>query len=398
MIRKFSASWVYTLHTPPLKNGIVSVDEIGQIVDITDTGGELRETERLEHHSGIIVPGFVNAHCHLEFSHLKGKTTEHAGMAVFLSEISSLRNFPPDEIKRCAKQSDRDMFRMGISAVGDVSNSGLTADVKRSSPVCYFTFVETYGFHPSRAPRAMDIAIREWSRFNDEGLPASIVPHSPYSVSDTLFQKIGQLGNHMSGIISMHNQESPAENEFFRSGGGPLLIHIRDNLGIDTSLWQSTGKSALESVLAKISSNKKLLLVHNVCSTRTDIAFLREHRSLDDTFLVLCPNSNLFIGNGLPPVELFRSEGMNICIGTDSLASNHQLSILAELITLQQHIPGLPLEEMLNWACHNGARALQMENRLGTLEVGKQPGLVLLNGVDLVNHRLTVNSRAKRLV
>jgi aminodeoxyfutalosine deaminase len=398
MIRKFSASWVYTLHTPPLKNGIVSVDENGQIVDIADTGGELREMERLEHHSGIITPGFVNAHCHLEFSHLKGKINEHTGMPGFLSGISRLRNFAPEEMERCAKQADRDMFRMGISAVGDVSNAALTTEIKRNSQVSYFTFVETFGFHPSRAPRAMDIALRVWSRFNCEGLPASIVPHSPYSVSDILFQEIGRLDHHMSGIISMHNQESPAENEFFRSGGGPLLIHIRDNLGIDTSHWQPTGKSALESVLPKISAKKKLLLVHNVFSTRSDIALLREHRSLEDTFLVLCPNSNMFIGNGLPPVELFKSEGMNICIGTDSLASNHQLSVLAELITLQQYIPALKLQEILTWACLNGARALQMEDRLGTLEVGKRPGLVLIEGVELVNQRLTTNSRVKRLV
>jgi len=398
MIRKFSASWVYPLHTPPLKNGIVSVDENGLIVDITDTGGELREMERLEYHTGIIIPGFINAHCHLELSHLKGKTSEHAGMAGFLSEISRLRNFRPDEMEKCAKQADRDMFRMGISAVGDVSNSALTAKIKRSSPVSYFTFVETFGFHPSRCPRAMDIALRVWSHFGGEGLPASIVPHSSYSVSNQLFEEIGRLGYHMSGIISMHNQESIGENEFFRSGGGPLFIHFRDNLGIDTTHWQPTGKSALESVLTKISTIKKLLLVHNVFSTRADIAFLREHRRPEDTFWVLCPNSNLFIGNGLPPVELFRSEQMNICIGTDSLASNHQLSILAELITLQQLCPGLQLEEMLTWGCLNGARALQMEKRLGTIEVGKQPGLVLIKGVDLVNHQLTVNSRAKRLV
>lgn len=319
-------------------------------------------------------------------------------MAGFLSGINRLRDFAPEEMEKYARKADLDMFRMGISAVGDVSNSALTLEIKRSSQISYFTFVETFGFHPSRAVRAMDIALRVWSRYNVDGLPASIVPHSPYSVSDALFQEIGRLSGHMSSIIAMHNQESPAENEFFRSGGGPLLIHIRDNLGIDTSHWQPTGRSALESVLPKISTNKKLLLVHNVCSNCTDIAFLREHRSLDDTFLVLCPNSNLYIGNGLPPVELFRSEQMNICIGTDSLASNHQLSVLAELITLQQNVPGLKLQEMLSWACLNGARALQMEDRLGTLEVGKRPGLVLIKGIDLAGHQLTLNSRVKRLV
>jgi aminodeoxyfutalosine deaminase len=114
--------------------------------------------------------------------------------------------------------------------------------------------------------------------------------------------------------------------------------------------------------------------------------------------MVLCPNSNLFIENSLPPVEMLRAEGMSICLGTDSLASNHQLSILSEMVTLQHHFASIELSELLTWACLNGAKALEMDDKLGTLEVGKKPGLVLIKGADMKNHRLNPNSSVQRLV
>jgi aminodeoxyfutalosine deaminase len=398
MIRRFSATWVYTLTSPPLKNGIVSVDEKGEIVDIKDTNGHLPELERLEHHSGIIVPGFINAHCHLELSHLKEKLSRNNGIGGFLGQINLLRNMQEDVMLAAAQKADREMYHQGIVAVGDISNSSLTISVKSSSLIDYFTFVETFGFHPSRAARAIDIAMLIWYRFNDEGLSATIVPHSPYSVSKELFDEISYLNDSMSSILSMHNQESAAENEFFITGTGPLRQHIVENLGIDAAHWRPTGKNSLESVLPVIPENKKLLLIHNTFTTASDIITLRNFRRTDNVFMVLCPNANLFIENCLPPVELFRTEGLNICLGTDSLASNHHLSVLSEMVTIQHHFPHIELEELLTWACLNGAKALQMDYKLGTLEVGKKPGLVLIKGADLKNRRLNPNSSVQRLV
>jgi len=398
MIRRFSATWVYTMNSPPLKNGIVSVDENGVIVDITDTNGRLPELERLEYYSGIIAPGFINAHCHLELSHLKGKLSGKNGLAGFLSEINLLRNTQEGVMLAAAQKADREMHRQGIVAVGDISNSSLTTSVKCNSPTDYFTFVETFGFHPSRASRAMDIALLIWHRFNVEGLKASIVPHSPFSVSNELFEEIRNLNDTLSSILSIHNQESAAENDFFKTGTGPIRQHIVENLGIDASQWKPTGKNSLESVLPLISENKKLLLIHNTFTTASDITTFRKFRRTDNVFMVLCPNSNLFIENSLPPVEMIKAEGLNICLGTDSLASNRQLSILSEMVTLQHHFPNIELSELLTWACLNGAKALEMGHKLGTLEVGKKPGLVLIKGADMKNHRLTNLSRVVRLI
>lgn len=398
MTRRFSASWIFPLHAPPLKNGIVEVDDQGVIVSLTDTGGSLTEMERLEHHSGIITPGFINTHCHLELSHLYGVIPPREGLSAFLGGISQLRTAPEEVILQAAIKADRDMFLRGISATGDVSNSAVTVTVKQNSPIRYFTFVESFGFHPSRAEKSFSQAMAVLKRFHESSLAASVVPHAPYSVSDELFSFISRLGQQESSIISMHNQESEAENRFFQSGDGLLVNHFVRNLGLDTSSWKPTGKNSLESVIRHLPADKPLLLIHNTFMTRHDIAHLKKVRGCSDTYLVLCPGSNLYIENRLPPVGLFREEQMNICLGTDSLASNSTLSILAEMKLLQDHFPGLNLNELLIWACNNGSKALKLDSDFGTLEPGKKPGLILITGIDLINFRLTSASRVKRLV
>ncbi|HKL31088.1 MAG TPA: amidohydrolase family protein, partial [Tangfeifania sp.] len=124
---------------------------------------------------------------------------------------------------------------------------------------------------------------------------------------------------------------------------------------------------------------------------------LKSLRNPENTFLVLCPNSNLYIENRLPDVTLFRKNNLNICLGTDSLASNSRLSVLNEMITLQQYFPEISLEEMIKWATFNGARALQTKSRFGSFETGKKPGVNLITGADLKNLKLTSKCKVKKL-
>jgi cytosine/adenosine deaminase-related metal-dependent hydrolase len=138
--------------------------------------------------------------------------------------------------------------------------------------------------------------------------------------------------------------------------------------------------------------------VHNTFTKKEDLDELRKIRSTENTFFVLCPNSNLYIENQLPPVPLFRDENLNICIGTDSLASNHELSVLAELITLQLNFPEIKLEELIKWATINGAKALQIEDKFGSFEAGKKPGVNLISGIDFKTMKLTEKSKVKRLI
>ena len=115
------------------------------------------------------------------------------------------------------------------------------------------------------------------------------------------------------------------------------------------------------------------------------------------TWWCLCPNSNLYIENRLPPIDLLRSYDVPIVLGTDSLASNTSLNILEEIKTIESSYPGIELEEIITWACKNGAEALDKPH-LGTIEKGKTPGLVLIENCDLENLSLKPESRSLRLI
>ncbi len=397
-MRKIAATYIFPLNRPPVKNGILTCTPDGTIIDISGNNEKITEQSGLEFYSGILVPGFVNTHCHLELSHLKGKIEEKTGIGRFIGKINQLRNLETADKEKAMQAADRKMWADGTVAVGDISNSPLTIETKKNSRIFYHTFIESFGFHPSRAERAFDIARFVQVQFREKGLSNSITPHSPYSVSKPLFEKIRENAVIEKSILTIHNQESESETEFFENGTGSILEHISNNLGIDISHWQPTGKSSLTSVLHFFPPENQLLLVHNTFTRKEDLDEMKKIRSSENTFFVLCPNSNLYIENQLPPVKLLLDEHVNICIGTDSLASNHNLSVLDELITLQINFPELRPEELFQWACLNGAKALKTDNIFGSFEAGKKPGVNLITGIDFKSMKLTEKSKVKRLI
>jgi aminodeoxyfutalosine deaminase len=397
-VRKIAATYIFPGNQPPIKNGILTYTPDGTILEISGNNEKIKEQAGLEYYSGILVPGFVNTHCHLELSHLKGKIGEKTGIGGFVRQINQLRNQETENTEKAIQVADRKMWATGTAAVGDISNSTLTLETKKISKIFYHTFIESFGFHPSRAERAFDIAQFVQFQFREKGLANCIVPHSPYSVSKPLFEKIKENAIIEKSILTIHNQESESESEFYNKGTGAIINHLQNNLGIDTSHWQPTGKSSLVSVLEYLPAENQLLLVHNTFTKKEDLDELRKIRSTENTFLVLCLNSNLYIENQLPPVPLFRDENLNICIGTDSLASNHELSVLAEMITLQMNFPEIKLEELIQWASINGAKALQIDEKFGSFEAGKKPGVNLISGIDFKMMKLTEKSRIKRLI
>jgi cytosine/adenosine deaminase-related metal-dependent hydrolase len=208
-------------------------------------------------------------------------------------------------------------------------------------------------------------------------LKQAIVPHAPYSVSASLFKLID--GHQQGAVISIHNQESEEENKYYQTKGGTVgeLLQV---LGIDDSLFQPTGKPSLESYLQWLSPGHPYIFVHNTSSTRDDVRHAQGFAN--EVYWCLCPNANLYIEHRLPDIDMLIGEGVNICIGTDSLASNHQLSVLSELQTIKKHFPHISWETLLNWGTANGARALQLQDVVGAIEVGKKPGVLWLQGIE----------------
>lgn len=397
-MRRISATYIFPGNRPPLKYGILSCLDDGTVMSITDTSGKLKEEQGVEYYSGVLVPGFINCHCHLELSFLKGQIPEKTGIGGFIGAINRLRNREFPNMLKAIENAEFQLFNSGTVAVGDVVNSLITLDLKRSGKMFYHTFAETYGFHPSRAERAFELACMTERKFHEYNLKASVVPHSPYSVSEQLFKKIAIKAETEDSILTIHNQESKSEELFFKSGTGSIAQHLTENLKIDISHWKPTGENSIVFALNFLPERNTLLLVHNTYTSKDDIRIIKERRSVENTFFVLCPNSNLYIENQIPPVALFKKEKLNICLGTDSLASNHRLSVLDEMVTIQLYYPEISLGELVQWACFNGARAIQSDNLYGSFDPGKKPGVNLITGVDLSNLKLTVNSKLRRLI
>ncbi len=394
-MRKISASYIFPISSRPIKHGILEVSDSGKILDIIDTGGKLKETSSLEYYNGIIVPGFINAHCHIELSYMKGLIDKANGLPDFLWQLSQKRRALPENIEEIIKSADNEMKNEGIVAVGDISNDDFSFITKESSQLYYHTFMEVYWPSPNRAVEVFSKGEKLFRKLKELNLPASIVPHTPYSVSPELFELVFHHANEFKYIFSIHNQETSSENELFKTHSG-AVCDLFEKIGADMSSIKVTGKSSIQSVISYFPKLQNILLIHNIYTEQNDIEFAKS--KIEKLFWVLCPNSNLIIENRLPNIEMFVRNDLNLAIGTDSYSSNTRLSILEELKTLTNYFPLLPLESLFKWATLNGAKALEIENKFGSFEKEKNPGINLITGIDFENMKLTKDSKVKVLV
>ena len=352
------------------------------IVPLAEAGEDIQIME------GVLTPGFVNTHCHLELSHMKGMIPPHTGLQEFVKQIVALRQVEPEAIQEAIVTAENEMIANGIVAVGDISNTLDTLEQKAKHHLAYYSFVELYDLDPIRAHDKIIAGIEIQKKFQENCVRASLVPHAPYSVSPRLWTLLSE--HFESHTISMHNQETPDENDFFKTKSGSFLgMYERTKVSLD--FFEATGLSSLQSVLPVFKNARTSILVHNSFTNADDIDAVKN--KMPNTFWCLCPNANQYIEQTMPPIELLRSEKAKIVIGTDSYASNWSLSVLDELNTIQKHNPTIPISEILQWATLNGARALQMDKHLGSFEKGKKPGVVLLKGVDELNSLRNASSQ-----
>ncbi len=385
MYQKFQASLLFTGNQLLSGDNQVLITKedgtVDAIVPVSDAGDDI------QHFEGILSPGLVNAHCHLELSHMKGMIPAHTGLQEFVKQIVALRQVAPVAIQEAIVSAEAEMMANGIVAVGDISNTLDTLTQKAKHNLAYYSFVELYDLDPTRAADKILAGLEIQKQFQENCVCASLVPHAPYSVTNNLWNL---LSAHFSiHTISMHNQETTDENDFFKTKTGSFLgMYERTKVNLD--FFEATGLSSLQSILPIFKKAHHGILVHNSFTSAEDIQAV--HAAMDNAFWCLCPNANQYIEQTMPPVELLRSENANIVVGTDSYASNWSLNVLDELKTIQQYHPDIPLSEMLGWATINGARALQMDKHLGSFELGKKPGVVLIKGIDVVNGLLNASS------
>ncbi|MEI6061426.1 MAG: amidohydrolase family protein [Bacteroidota bacterium] len=391
-----SADCIMPVNGDPCYNHVLVLADDGTILSIIEKS-ELKDSHYpIAEYRGILCPGFVNTHCHLELSWAKGLIREGMGLDHFVRQLEGLRKpVSTAQILSGIVEAALLMQMSGIIATADIANGNNTLTVKSRDRHYFHTFVEVFGSIPGRAAGIFENASHLKSQFVgvSGSEQVSIVPHATYSLSEELFRLLAADGR--KGISSIHHQENEDENLFFLDGSGPIADR-RKAFNPDLPAYMGTGKRPIESVSGYFDPNQRLLLVHNTFSGQKDIEFVRQYFS--NPHWCLCPNANLYIENKLPDIELFRKNDCTITLGTDSLASNQQLSILEEIKTIQRHFPHIPLQELIRWGTLNGAAFLGLERKIGSFEKGKKPGVVLIENIDIQNLQLSPESTSRILI
>src|ERR1700748_3177816 len=215
LMKSFTADYVFPVCADPIKNGVITTDDQGKVMSVTEGHPPGTINSAPEHLKGVICPGFINTHCHLELSHLKGKVPPGNGLISFIKDLQAIRAADNKAILKAAEKADAEMYENGIVAVGDISNSNASIAIKAKSKIYYNTFVEAFSFIPEKAQETFDKALSLLKEFKPQS--CSVTPHAPYSVSKELFKLIKKYSDNGTTIlISIHNQESEDENKFYR--------------------------------------------------------------------------------------------------------------------------------------------------------------------------------------
>jgi cytosine/adenosine deaminase-related metal-dependent hydrolase len=392
-MRRFSANYIFPVSGNPIRNGIVEVNDDGTISEIIHQHEAPEELANTEFHNGIIVPGFVNTHCHTELSHLKDRVSKGVGISGFVKELKGLRSNHSLAMDDAIRTAIEKMYIEGISAVADICNSTDSFIHKQNNPMRFYNLIEVLGLDGEKSESIWDRALILQSIAKEEtNNPTVITPHSTYSLSEKLWiQLSGSIG--VNDIVSIHFAESKEEIEYTSMGTGPLEQVFRS--------WGLPKKTVangtpIEVVKKYIPINTTILFVHNTFLSQFDIGDLI--CSYPNASFCLCPQSNLFIEKELPDVPALIAHNAKITLGTDSLASSGSLSIIEQMKTIAAHFPSVGFSQMLPWATLNGAMALGFDEELGSIEIGKKPGLVLIAPFDFKKMQLLPNSKGRRLV
>ena len=393
-MKRYAAKYLYTLETEqPVVNGFVELADDGTVLrsGVCDPASEDVFLD------GALCPGFVNAHCHSELSYMKGLFRKGTGMAGFIDQINELRDTQSPAQKEAALREAFDcLWEQGVVAMADISNCADSFELKSRHPMYTRSFLEVFGTEPGDCEAVMEGVRKLQQKALSYGLDAAPTPHACYTMSPELVSAASAEGLR-SGFLSYHSEESDEEEQMIRSGSGPMWEN-RKAAGM--SVPPVTGRSSLEYFLDRLKAavpvpvQGNVLLVHECCLDKDGVKAAKE--VLAHPYIAICPLSNIFIHNTLPPIPLMRESGIPICVGTDSLSSNDSLCIVDELHCIQKAFPEVSLGELLVWACRNGASFLGKEAVFGSLEPGKRPGLVYISAIG-GDGKLTAESKSRRL-
>ncbi len=380
MIR-YHAAWILPISGSPVRDGWIAVER-GRIVATGAAGRRVLSDGAREVDLGsvAVMPGLVNAHTHLELSYLRDEVPPASQFVTWVRGVMAARGQRPDpdspEILDAVNRAIRESVACGTVIVGDISNTLVTFGPLTRSPLAAVVFYELIRFNTKDAVGVVEQACQAIAALPpSDRVHASLAAHAPYSVAPLVLRAIRQaVDRDPFAPCSIHLSEGTEEVEFIRSGGGPWRA-LLEELGAWDPAWVPPGGTPVQFLDESGFLDARVLAVHGVQMTTADLDRLVARGAT----LVTCPRSNGHTGAGAPPIEDFYNYGVNVAVGTDSLASAPDLNVFAELATMRALAPTVSAGALLDSATRQGARALGFDADYGTIEPGKSSRLLAID-------------------
>ncbi|MGH7539258.1 MAG: amidohydrolase family protein [Gemmatimonadales bacterium] len=360
---RIRAGTVYPVTAPPIEDGAVLVGGDGRIVAVgpharVPTPGD---AERLEFKDAILTPGLVNAHTHLELTHLADRLAA-VSFVEWIQRIRELKDATSaEESLAAAERGLRECWARGTTCIAETGNTGAAMEALVRFGGRGIVYQEVFGPDPANVPASMTELQRQILRLRRLATTqrrVGVSPHAPYSVSESLYRRVARYAQQEGLPIAVHLAESQEESELVRYGAGPFAEALRTR-GIVVEPHHCSPVQYLRELGVLRSGT---LAIHCVQIDQADIQTLKATRCS----VAHCPRSNRAHGHGVAPVAGLRDAGVPVGIGTDSVASVADPDLWAET-----RMAWLGAEEALRALTLEGARALGWDREIGSLEVGK---------------------------
>jgi len=369
---RVQAGWVHPVTAPPIHDGAVLVDERGIIVAVGPDASVPRPpaASTLSFQDGVLVPGLVNCHTHLELTLFAGRVTESA-FPLWIRQLRAMKDAThADDFRRGAEQGVRDCWAAGVTCVADTGSTGAAMEALHALGGRGIVYQEVFGPDPAQAPASiaeLTAAVERLRSLASDRLRLGVSPHAPYTVSGPLYRATVALARRESLPIAVHVAESVAETDLVRDGAGPFAEALRAR-GIAI---EPRGVSPVRYLVdLGVMDLGGCLCIHCVQTDPADVALLKRV----DASVAHCPRSNRDHGHGAAPLDAFRAAGLRVGLGTDSVVSTGDADLWREA-----DAAGLGNEPAIRMLTLEGARALGLDQEIGSLERGKQGDLAVFS-------------------
>ena len=355
-----------------IKNDLaVILKSDGTIVEVLPINKINSKADNIKYHNGLLLPGLINCHCHLELSWCKGLYSPNTGIEAFYGAMKNIQKLRPNEdiINEAINNTIKIFKRQGVVAVADISNTKVSLEAKTKSDIYFHTFLEAFGMSENDAKSKLDNLIYLQKEFIDHKQSCSLSAHTLFTLSNSLMSGLMKHISDSGNMHSIHFSESQEEIQYFEKKRPIKNVHKNTEK-------QSIYNSAFEAASGLLPQKNKIVFVHNTFADKKCVENILKH--FKDPWFCFCPSSNQFITNSLPDIYMINTLTSKILIGTDSLSSNNDLNMFKEIDLILKKFPELKVETLLKVATLNGANFMGIDKTYGSIEKNKKPGLILL--------------------